>query len=122
MYQVSTFQNTAPNRAASRTYGVTMAVFTNPLPTVAATPVPRKKAAKKLNRPAMLTACRGLSTRVATTVATELAASWNPFTKSNSRARPMMTITRSRSDMSSAVFHGYVLDYVSNVFQEIGGV
>ena len=50
-----------------------------PEPTVLATPVPKKNAATKLKNAAHATACSGDSTRVETTVAMELAASWNPL-------------------------------------------
>ena len=47
----------------------------SPLAMVAATPVPKTKAATKLKNAAQSTACVGVSTRVLTTVAMELAAS-----------------------------------------------
>src|SRR5215204_5274954 len=48
-----------------------------------------------------MTAMRGVSTRVETTVAIELAASWKPLVKSNTSAsRTMaMTLSRARSGM-----------------------
>ena len=49
------------------------------LPTVLATPVPKKNAAMKLKKAAQATACSGDSTRVDTTVAMEFAASWKPL-------------------------------------------
>src|SRR5690349_3184198 len=63
---------------------------------VAATFVPKTKAAMKLNSAAHATACAGVSTRVATTVAIELAASWNPLRKSNTSAKPTMMKTSQR--------------------------
>src|SRR6266700_2300010 len=51
-----------------------------------ATAVPKVKAATKLKNAAQITAMRGESTRVETTVAMELAASWKPFRKSKARA------------------------------------
>ena len=45
----------------------------------------------KLKKPAQTTAKPGVRTRVETTVAMELAASWNPFRKSKTRARPMIS-------------------------------
>src|ERR1039458_4748710 len=65
----------APRRAARITHGVTRLRFTNPLPTVLATAVPNTNAAAKLKNAAHSTACSGVSTRVATIVAIELAAS-----------------------------------------------
>ncbi len=52
---------------------------TTPLPTVRATWTPNPNAATKLKKAAHATACMGVSTRVETTVAIELAASWNPL-------------------------------------------
>ena len=50
-----------------------------PEPTVLATAVPKVNAATKLKNAAHTTALPGESTRVDTTVAIELAASWNPL-------------------------------------------
>lgn len=61
-----------------------------PVPMVFATWVPIKKAATKLKKAAHQTAYFGFSTRVETTVAMELAASWNPLMKSNTRAMKIM--------------------------------
>ena len=69
----------APSRPARITYGVTSARSTNPLPTVLATPVPNVKAETKLKNAAHSTAWNGVSTRVATIVAIEFAASWKPL-------------------------------------------
>ena len=44
-----------------------------------ATAVPKVNAATKLKNAAQMTACPGESTRVDTTVAIELAASWKPL-------------------------------------------
>ena len=57
-----------------------------PVPMVEATLRWNRKYARKLKAAAHITACCGLSTRVDTMVAIELAASWKPFMKSNSRA------------------------------------
>ncbi len=56
-----------------------MLMSTIPEPTVFATAVPNTKAATKLKKAAHTTACPGDSTRVDTTVAIELAASWKPL-------------------------------------------
>jgi len=64
-----------------------------PLPTVLATAVPITKSAAKLQVAAQSTAANGLSTRVPTMVAMELAESWKPFTKSNRKATTTMTTT-----------------------------
>ena len=50
-----------------------------PEPTVLATAVPKVNAATKLKKAAQMTAWPGESTRVDTTVAIELAASWKPL-------------------------------------------
>ena len=50
-----------------------------PEPTVFATAVPKVNAATKLKNAAQMTALPGDSTRVDTTVAIELAASWKPL-------------------------------------------
>src|SRR4051794_7087491 len=57
---------------------------------VPATFVPNKNAATKLKNAAHTTACAGVNTRVETTVAIELAASWNPFKKSKISATKTM--------------------------------
>ena len=58
---------------------LTMWMSTSPDPTVFATAVPNAKAAMKLKAAAQTTALPGDSTRVDTTVAIELAASWKPL-------------------------------------------
>jgi hypothetical protein len=67
-----------------------------PFPIVEATFTPKTKAATKLKKEAQSTAARGVRTLVETTVATEFAASWNPFMKSNPRAT-----TTTRTTISS---------------------
>ena len=71
---------------------------------VLATAVPSRKAARKLKAAAQITASRGESTRVETTVAMLLAASWKPLKKSKmsavrtvmiSRTIPLFTVVRS---------------------------
>ena len=76
-YQVIRFQEMAPVRPPRMTHWSTTGAATTPLPTVFATLTPNPKAATKLNTAAHATACIGMSTRVDTTVAMELAASWN---------------------------------------------
>src|SRR2546425_2353187 len=82
------------------TYCVTSSRRIMPLPMVLATAVPRKKAATKLKNAAQITANLGESTRVETTVAMLLAASWKPLRKSKIRA--VVTVTMS----SNPVFTG----------------
>jgi hypothetical protein len=74
--------------AVSTTFG-----STRPLPIVSATCTLKKNAATKLKKPAQITACRGDSTRVDTTVAIEFAASCMPLRKSNRNASTMTTTT-----------------------------
>ena len=65
-----------------------------PLAIVFATSVPRTANAMKFQNAAQRTALNGVSTRVATTVAMEFAASWNPFTKSKINASAMTVTSR----------------------------
>ena len=73
-----------------------------PLPIVRATLTPNPNAATKLKNAAQTTAWVGLSTRVETTVAIELAASWKPLMKSKTRATTTMKTTRARGSMRRA--------------------
>ena len=66
--------------------GLMMLGATSPLPIVRATCVSNRNAAMKLKKAAQSTAARGESTRVATTVAIELAASFSPLLKSKTSA------------------------------------
>ena len=69
----------APISPAKITAKVTTLMSTSPAPMVLATAVPKVKAATKLKKAAHMTALPGDSTRVETTVAIELAASWKPL-------------------------------------------
>ena len=73
-HQVVRFQAIAPTRPANTTASLT-AVGSMILPTVSATWVWKTRKAMKLKNAAQITASRGLSTLVETTVAIELAAS-----------------------------------------------
>jgi hypothetical protein len=84
----------APSSPASSTCGVTISSRTKPLPTVAATAVPNVRGATKFQNAAQMTAHSGRRTRVDTTVAIELAASCQPFVKSNARLITTMTLSR----------------------------
>src|SRR5574341_1041268 len=98
-----------------------------PPPMVLATMVPRTKAATKLKNAAQSTAFRGESTRVDTTVAMELAASWKPLRKSKARATRMMSPRTAVSlTVASGALHddgaqdvGEVLALVAGVFQNL---
>ena len=76
----------APTRPANTTPIVSTSGSTTPVAMVAATTVPNTRKATKLKNAAQITARRGDRTRVETTVAIELAASWKPLTKSNASA------------------------------------
>ncbi len=78
-YQVIRSQTIAPTRPPRMTENVTILTSIIPDPTVLATAVPKVKAATKLKKAAQTTALPGVRTRVETTVAIELAASWNPL-------------------------------------------
>src|SRR4030095_2414208 len=74
-HQVRQSQTMRTTSTARITQEVTSSRATKPVPTVLATPVPKVKAETKLKNAAQTTAWNGVSTRVATIVATELAAS-----------------------------------------------
>ena len=63
---------------------------------VVATAVLKTRKAMKLKNAAQMTASRGDRTRVDTTVAIELAASWNPLVKSKPSANRMTMTAPSR--------------------------
>src|SRR5712672_170484 len=90
------FQVMAPRRPARRTFSSTISMWTMPLPMVLATAVPKTKAATKFQKAAQTTARKGVSTRVETTVAMELAASCQPFENSKARVRAMTTKSREK--------------------------
>src|SRR6266481_1026676 len=96
--KVMRFQEIAPSRPARRTCCVTSSMWIMPLPIVAATAVPKTKAAMKFQKAAQTTARKGVSTRVETTVAMELAASCQPFENSKVRVRKMTTSRREKLD------------------------
>ena len=73
--QVIRSHTMAPISPARMTHWSTISACTTPLPTVVATCTPKPNAATKLKKAAHTTACSGVSTRVETTVAIELAAS-----------------------------------------------
>src|SRR6266851_1523342 len=76
-------------------------MWTMPLPMVLATAVPKTKAAMKFQNAAQTTARKGVSTRVETTVAMELAASCQPFENSKVRVRKMTTSRREKLDITA---------------------
>ncbi len=104
--QVMTFQLIAPISAPKITAGSMMPGSTMPFPTVSATCSPKNKKAMKLKKAAQATATCGRSTRVETTVAIELAASWSPFRKSNSKATPISAARSGKARVGSMIRRG----------------
>jgi hypothetical protein len=90
---VKIFQKIAPNNADKITEVLIISGSTNPTPIVVATCTPKNKNAIKLKKAAHSTAQCGLSNRVETIAAMELAASWKPFKKSKNNASPIVKIT-----------------------------
>src|SRR5437879_12324925 len=93
----------APIRVDRRSQAVTIAGSIVPLPIVEATFTPNTKAATKLKKAARITGSRGDRTRVDTTVATELAASWKPFKKSKNNATRITRMTIPTGTMTAAM-------------------
>src|SRR5919109_3942472 len=125
-HQVVRFQAMAPTRPAKMTASLTTFGSTV-LPTVLATPVWKTRKATKLKKAAQITAARGVSTRVETTVAIELAASWKPLVKSNTSASTTMatTATSARSGMlDEDALHGvgHVLEAVERLLELLDDV
>src|SRR5215218_1733591 len=125
-HQVRRFQEMAPTSPAKTTASLTTPGSTV-LPTVLATPVWNTTTAAKLKKAAHRTASRGVSTRVETTVAIELAASWKPLVKSNTSARMTMVMTLSRARSGMLDDHGlhrvgHVLEVVQGLLQLLDDV
>src|SRR5512132_2741037 len=118
-HQVKRFQAMAPVSPANTTASLTTAGSTV-LPTVLATLVWNTKKAAKLKVAAQMTAIRGVSTRVETTVAIELAASWKPLVKSNTSASRKMAMTESRA--RSGMLDDDRLHGVGDVLEAVEGL
>src|SRR5215204_943029 len=118
-HQVMKFQAIAPTSPAKMTASLTTAESTV-LPTVLATCVWKTRKAMKLNRAAQTTAIRGVRTRVETTVAIELAASWKPLVKSNTRASATIAMTEMRARSGMLDDHG--LHRVGDVLEVVEGL
>src|SRR5207249_8416388 len=113
----------APMRPARITCWFTTVMSIIPLPIVLATAVPMTKAATKLKKAAHRTAFCGERTRVETTVAIELAASWKPFRKSKVSATRMMKMTpASKCKTPSGVLDDDVAEGVGEVLALVAGV
>src|SRR5271169_496920 len=108
-------------RPVKSTFSSTNSMRTMPLPIVLATAVPKTKAAKKFQNAAQRTARNGVSTRVETTVAMELAASCQPFENSKASVRKTVMRTRVNRLTGSCVLQDDALDYVGNVFALVDG-
>ena len=85
-YQVIRFQVIAASSVATTATWVASCGSTSPAPTVFATAVP-VSAPSEVERGGHQDRLRGLSTRVATTVAMAFAVSWKPLMKSKMTAR-----------------------------------
>src|SRR5215470_14243757 len=119
-YHVMRSHAIAPARPARITHWSTTAGATTPLPTVVATCTPKPKAATKLKKAAHTTACSGVSTRVETTVAMELAASWKPLMKSKISATRTMKMTTESTERASGHLEDDSLDHVRHVLAAVG--
>src|SRR5207247_8967725 len=93
-------QAVATSRVARRNQAVTILGSIVPFPIVEATFTPKRKAATKLKKAAQSTASLGVRTRVETTVAIELAASWKPFMKSKNNATRTTSTTIAKGTMT----------------------
>src|SRR5713226_3408874 len=117
------FQTMAPRSPARITHWSTTLVSTTPLPTVVATWTPKPNAATKLKNAAHTTAWSGVNTRVETTVAIELAASWKPLMKSKTSATKTMKTTGVNTEgraVSSRHLEDDPLDDVRDVLAAVG--
>src|SRR6185436_16181349 len=119
-HHVTRSQAMAPISPARITHWSTTSACTTPLPTVVATCTPKPKAATKLKKAAHTTACSGVSTRVETTVAMELAASWKPLMKSKMSATRTMKTTTVSTGGTSGHLEDDSLDDVGDVLAAIG--
>src|ERR1700723_2386587 len=92
-----------------------MLICTIPLPKVFATAVPNTNAATKFQNAAQATARNGVSTRVDTTVAIELAASCQPLENSNARVSATVSNKTWKLFTGSGAFQNDVFDYIRDV-------
>src|SRR5512132_945196 len=118
-HQVRRFQEMATTSPAKTTASLTTAGSTV-LPTVLANLVWNTKKARKVKLAAQMTAIRGVRTRVETTVAIELAASWKPLVKSNTSASSTMATTLSRT--RSGMLDDDGLDGVGHALEVVQGL
>src|SRR5487761_608493 len=93
-----------------------------PLPMVAATAVPKMKAAMKFQKEAQMTARNGVRTLVETTVAMELAASCQPLENSKASERTMTAIRRLKLGIGeSSALDNNAFDDVGDIFAFVHG-
>src|SRR5512147_1772629 len=91
-----------------------------PRPMVVATLSWKMNRAMKLNAAASITAWYGFNTRVETTVAMELAASWKPFMKSKASATKISATTMPRLSCETSISVPGILQH--NAFDQVGDV
>lgn len=96
-YHVNKFHIIAAIKAAAIVVRSIISEFITPLPMVVATFKLKKRNATKLKNAAHATAGNGDNTFVDTTVAIELAESWNPLMKSNIKTKAITTYKNSIS-------------------------
>ena len=111
---VTRFHVIAPTRPAITTSSVITSGSTMPFAIVATTAT-ETNAPMKFRTAALATAMRGLSARVETLVAIELAVSWNPFVKSKKRA----TATTAQSVRSIAAAYAFLTTMLPIVFPAV---
>src|SRR5690606_33632692 len=123
-HQVIRFQMMPPESAQMITCELTTSTSASirPEEMVLATAVPQR-APIRFMLAASATACIGVSTLVATTVAMELAVSWKPLMYSNTRATSTTTSTSNRAVvMGSGVLQDDVVDHVAGVAAAVDGL
>src|SRR3954453_12542698 len=109
----------APTSPLNTIPSVSTSWLTTSLAIVLATCVLKIRNAAKLKNAAHATAYRGESTRVDTTVAIELAASWKPLTKSNASATPTTSHRARVCTEDLRVLQDAALDDVGDVLDRV---
>src|SRR4249919_1719454 len=121
-HQVKRFQTMPPASAQMITCEdrMTTLASTSPEEIVLATAVPQN-APIRLVAAAITTACIGVSTLVATTVAMELAVSWKPLMNSNTNAVAMTSRSRVSTAGSSGVLQYDLVHHVAGIAAAVDG-
>src|SRR6185436_5030170 len=104
----------APASAQISTSCVAIAGSISPDAIVVATALPHS-APNKFVQAAISTACRGVSTFVATTVAIEFAVSWNPLMYSNTKATAITNRIKDIVARASRILHHDVRHHIAGV-------